>query len=103
MHVKSSRRSCLTSLRSGGSACIRSKISDASGQSGPEHSTSVLTAQLVPERPPQSTVDEPALDPEDDVPEETRWARRSDGAPHSSSGGRITLEKTRDAARTSRE
>lgn len=55
-----------------------------------------LAAKLVRQRPPHSIDDKPALDPEDDVPEEGHSARRTDVAPYPSSGGRIGLEKTRE-------
>ena len=55
-----------------------------------------LAAEFVPERPPHSTGNEPALDPEDDVAEEGHPAGGPDAAVHPSGGGCIGVEKTRE-------
>jgi hypothetical protein len=50
-----------------------------------------LAAKLVSERPPHSIDHKPALDPEDDMPEEGHAARWTDVASYPSSGSRVGL------------
>jgi hypothetical protein len=62
-----------------------------------------LAAKFVRVRPPQSTVDEAAFDPEDDVAEERHPPGRPNATPHPVRGGRTVSRKSENAARPSRE
>jgi len=55
-----------------------------------------LAAEIVRQRPPHSIDDKPALDSEDDVPEERHPAQGPDATSHPSGGGRVGFEKARE-------
>ena len=80
------------------STLIRSRISAASWQSGPEHSKSTRRRSSSASGHPIRLTTSPPSTRKTMCPGGYS-ARRSDGAPHPSSGGRISLEKTTGEAR----